>query len=1536
MVDERGPEGGPSEEGVPEPPPPRAKTKGRRLLKWGLGLIVLVSGSLYGLTMTQPGYDLLLTEGLDRLDEGIPGSVVVGAVRSGGILEGVLLSDVTLLDPAGRTVLEVDSIRARYSLIGLLRGNRSLARIELWGPRMTVRKYPGENSSNLLLTFRGTPDAQGERGSESAAPVAIHRTVIHDGEIRYLRGEEDDDGVLPAGARELRRTLVFRDIQAELSDLVILDPAGGGEEAHFDALSLDGLVFREGFRIEDFQGTVRHSATRIEIDAERFWLPGSETSGTSWVDWGGAAGFRFDANLTADVLRLEDLRWLMPEFPDVSGGGEIHVERSGEGWSVDVAEGDFSWGESRVRGDGGILFGDEFRLVGIDAELRPLRVSQLDRWLPEPLPFDALLSGHVSMGGPLRSLTLSTDLEIIDAAGGFLPSRAVASGVLRLEEPFGATGFELDLNPLDFRLIERFKPAFVLGGTGSIAIDATGLLGAGIRFTASVEHHPHVAPHDSVTEVGDGLAVLDAAVAGLYDAAAGLDAPPATLISAEGSLAQVDGHPEVDADAVLLPLSLASLAPLFPNLDLRGTASGPVRVTGPLTALQIEGDLQTTGGLLTVVAEIDAGRPGESFQITGATRELLLSALSRAVPEPTLVSGSVRVGSTGTGAGQPERTAVLDLGESSFGYLRVERAQAELRFDSRIMTVDTIIARTSVLDVEGFGALALPESGAVGELYLTFQGDSLGGLRPFLLGDTVIARDTLSPLLRRALPLFGVNPDTLPSARSVAMEGAVSGVATLVGSLDRFTATGSMVMDAVVYGFSGVERADVGFSVEGLPALGDVTSLQVSVDELELLGRHFQTGEGGLEYDGRRGELNLVLRRDDVEEYRTRLALQVDSTGGLLSLDELLFRFPDERWNLGGPASVRWSDAGLTVRDLRLIRPGVDGMRIEAEGVLPRQGDADFRIGVRSLDLKRLAHMAQSTHRIEGEVDGTLTVTGAASAPLINTEGTIHGLRLDSAFYSRAEALANYENGTVTGFVQAWDGEHPVMEIDGSMDANLSLVPTEEGRFTNRALDVIVRADSLPLSGLQSLLGGVELREGWLSGESRLGGTSTDVQPRGEFRIIGGVAAVPALGIAPGAIGGTVLLRPNREVEVALTGQSRGTARVEGTITLEPLTNPVLDLSITAGDFLSATRRDLNVTLGGRVTVEGNYRAPIVRGDVRIEEGELFLEEFARTAEIVDLAAFDPGELQFNVVDTTLVRVRPIIEASRNPFLQNLRVDVNLVVDRDAWIRSPELNVDMAGELQATYDRGTRELVLSGTLDAVRGNYVTFGRQFVVQGGTVEFLGTPGVNPSLRLVAANRLRRADGEALNIIADVQGTLLAPRVALSSDSQPPIAEDDLVSYLIFGRPSYALASGETAILQGALGASATLLLGTLASQLGSVVAKEIGFDYFAISATGEADLYGLIGLQNSALATQVEIGEYIGNDIFLALLLRPLSSFGSASQNRFSGARVEWRFADQWTWESFYEDRFSRDRFGFGELGFRLSKVVGVSFFREWGY
>jgi hypothetical protein len=375
------------------------------------------------------------------------------------------------------------------------------------------------------------------------------------------------------------------------------------------------------------------------------------------------------------------------------------------------------------------------------------------------------------------------------------------------------------------------------------------------------------------------------------------------------------------------------------------------------------------------------------------------------------------------------------------------------------------------------------------------------------------------------------------------------------------------------------------------------------------------------------------------------------------------------------------------------------------------------------------------------------------------------------------------------------------------------------------------------------------------------------------------------------------------------------------------------------------------------VRIGGRYTRPRITGSVTVNRGDLYLDELYRQYLIVSLE--DP--LLNLVVDTSLIAVKRVLPPSENPFIRNMRIEnASIRVDR-AMLRSREMDVEITsdpGELTVTFDRcpglptetaqcpeqqQTPDIRVAGTLHVVRGVYrmeaLPIVRVFQVDSGSVSFAGTPGVNPNLSIVATHRARTGTGP-LDIHANVYGTLQAPRVRLFSDASPPISESDLASYLFFGAPTYAFNLGATALgggggegaLIGSLGIQSFTAssLGYLSSAF-QTIGQNLGLlDYIGFSATEASPGQVPSGFGGIFANTQLELGRYLGRDVFVAASQR-IGTPGATP-----GIRVEWEFHPTFSLEAFVQDRFARTpSFGLSQA-IAQRREYGFFLFRQWGY
>ena len=193
--------------------------------------------------------------------------------------------------------------------------------------------------------------------------------------------------------------------------------------------------------------------------------------------------------------------------------------------------------------------------------------------------------------------------------------------------------------------------------------------------------------------------------------------------------------------------------------------------------------------------------------------------------------------------------------------------------------------------------------------------------------------------------------------------------------------------------------------------------------------------------------------------------------------------------------------------------------------------------------------------------------------------------------------------------------------------------------------------------------------------------------------------------------------------------------------------------------------------------------------------------------------------------------------------------NTTLTARRDNWIRSEQMDVELEGDLDLLYDRQIQDLALVGVLQAVRGS-LAFGprglrKQFRWTEVRCVFWERQGSIPTSISPQANPSGRRRGTGSRLSPQSPETLLSPRVALRSD-EAGFSEDDLLSYLWFGRPTYALTSDQSE----AVGAGMAVGLNTLSSELGTVMTQGLGLDfldYLSITQQGLGSL-GSFGPDN----------------------------------------------------------------------------------------
>ncbi|HUK62178.1 MAG TPA: hypothetical protein VLV15_02555, partial [Dongiaceae bacterium] len=332
-----------------------------------------------------------------------------------------------------------------------------------------------------------------------------------------------------------------------------------------------------------------------------------------------------------------------------------------------------------------------------DADLTA-RDADLDlvRGLVTDLPFYGRLSGHTAADGRLGDLAVDVDWAFRDSLVATWPeSRVRGRGTMDLTgQDVRFVSFAVRDAAVDLGTVRKLVPAVVLRGVVNGEGGVTGPLHNAL-FTGTLVHRDGERPASTVT----GAMRLDT----------------------RGDTVGV--YADVRADS----LSFDGLRGSYPDLPLRGTVAGPIRLNGSAAALDTHADLQSAAGAVTVdgvVTLLDTRTGVRSLAL--AARNLNLARWVADGPQSRLsfsVSGSIAQDS----GAAPTGALSAGLAPSLLAGTPFDTGQVAVRFAGGRMFVDSVRVAQLRLHTTGSGSLGWrrPDAGAMS---LTFDADSLNAL----------------------------------------------------------------------------------------------------------------------------------------------------------------------------------------------------------------------------------------------------------------------------------------------------------------------------------------------------------------------------------------------------------------------------------------------------------------------------------------------------------------------------------------------------------------------------------------------------------------------------------------------------------------------------------------------------------------------------------------------------------------------------------------------------------------------------------------
>ena len=847
---------------------------------------------------------------------------------------------------------------------------------------------------------------------------------------------------------------------------------------------------------------------------------------------------------------------------------------------------------------------------------------------------------------------------------------------------------------------------------------------------------------------------------------------------------------------------LARLAPWLPEADgLRGRATLAGEVSGlpPLDAIDV--DPTTLVATLTIDAAVEGLPPFRD----------------RALPAGLL---------TVRGRGH------LDAGRLRVDEAVVEHAgglRAALSGTASRERLDDVTLALTVEHVDAWASALVPEAGAV-------RGERVE-LRASLDGPVTAPKGTLVARARGLEALDGEPFDLEVSVERVGEEDARLRAHAWDGgeiARDEGADEAPLRIDAAVDPIDRSARIEA--AVDGAFLTRVMPAPQPIAGRFDLSGTA-RLVEAGLDFDVRLLGADVVV--DTTPVGALELAARTRNPATSESLDLLLLALEagvgsaaSPRARLERPASLavdasgHWQIEGL---DLALgfspeftgeaatastdpaPRPG---LTLDARGVARRPDAAT--VSVRGVPVEAIAQLVDAVSPMTGRL--SLEARFETRGDVVVSEGvgglskpTISGQPFDSAdleWTTDAEATrARLALVTAQAIPLELSGRVPLRPLDPRSDL-AAILEGATFEATLDGVDLALLAASLPRT----------LRDpsGRLRGHVE--GRIEDGRPRlrGRFDVAEAGITVPLLRRRFSPIDGFATLEDDRlELHELRLGPEEAGAKLHAVLELDEARALPIEAELVLRRLPVSRSALLHADVDGRIAIAGSLAEPRITGRLTLPGLQVRVP-----------AAEDPLLREIRLTaGTSDALVEPTDEKD---FVTSSTIDVRLEVPGDARIRGQGAHLYVKGNARLA-SRPGEPLRVFGEGEVVHGTYTLQGRRFQVRRGSVQLVGDREVDPVLDIEA--RLPTSDIVA---IVDVTGRLSSPIVRLRSE--PARSEQDVLAYLLFGRPAEEVGASQSGSMNAA---AARLVAGVAERELRDLLGDAMPVDSIEIGADDEGN-------------------------------------------------------------------------------------------------
>lgn len=816
---------------------------------------------------------------------------------------------------------------------------------------------------------------------------------------------------------------------------------------------------------------------------------------------------------------------------------------------------------------------------------------------------------------------------------------------------------------------------------------------------------------------------------------------------------------------------------------------------------------------------------------------------------------------TGSDVGELTVTGPINLGASTVDYdLNTNFINTDLAFLLKDDNYKSSI--NSTLNLKG----SIPLEGDFVE---GFEGTIDGDILPSTLAELDIKEGKIRAEYKQSvldIKSFLVNSDslTLKASGSISQQGSkgikynadirdLRAISNFVDDLDlkgflkiNGTIKGDFNKPQVILNASGSEISDEkgNFVINEVDVSADTF---ISYEDPQL---HIKATMKGSEINGQRiksinfkadskGEIidgNLNILGNSNVRYKTDFKLtELNENETKIEISTISLNFQKEILKNKTPVFLSLFKDRISVSEFNLYHK--DNYIIGAVDLIYDKG-LEGALELKELNLADVSQLLNLYFPLKGRLTGQIDLNTSLKYPDIKTN--IRAENLEFMSFSSDDMFVDLlisQNG-IDFKVDVNDKGEKILTANGQANIDLSSPDLEES-YRKSTIDIKIYSDGVDISPLAAFNPEIQKIEGKLKIDVSAFGTGENPNVSGKIEVEDIKCDLYSLRNEidiPHAVmdlqGIYAVLQP---VLIYSEDKDKGRGIFDGKIDLR-------DFSFTASGLLEgllvkSNPDDVTANLYGDINIKGQGMKALIDGKITARDVKAIVPE--KPVKYIE-------NIQF--VDNRKIEVDEFIFTGKGPedyFIEYIAMDLDVDIPTNSWIKGSGASIEVEGKLNVKKNYGEM-YVVSGSIEVVRGDYHFMGKLFNIEGGTVSFRGKEVVDPFLDVRALYEV-----SSVQVYINITGTAEKPKIQLTSD--PPLDENEIVSYLVFGTSTDNLSSDDRLAFQERAGQ----VLGTMAvGELREMLGEDFAIDVITIKG-------GETGFRD----THVEIGKYITKDLYV---------------------------------------------------------------------